>query len=100
SSAPAAPVAELEDFSPAVRRLLAENNLDPKSVPATGPKGRLTKQDVEEHLAARTPPPSDEPPPAAAPPRPVIERKKDVATVAPATPAPVAQPIMYDATGV
>jgi 2-oxoglutarate dehydrogenase E2 component (dihydrolipoamide succinyltransferase) len=40
-----------EDYSPAVRRLIAENQLDPKSIPATGPSGRLTKEDVEAYLA-------------------------------------------------
>ena len=69
----------LADFSPAVRRLVAENQLNPKSVPATGPKGRLTKEDVEAFASA---------PSASA------ERKKDVA------PAPAAQAISYDSTGI
>lgn len=38
-------------LSPAVRRLLAEHGLDPKGIVATGPGGRLTKQDVEGYLA-------------------------------------------------
>jgi 2-oxoglutarate dehydrogenase E2 component (dihydrolipoamide succinyltransferase) len=69
----------LEDFSPAVRRMVAENQLDPKSIPATGPKGRLTKEDVEAVVSA----------PLAAP-----ERKKEPA------PALTAQPIAYDSTGI
>jgi 2-oxoglutarate dehydrogenase E2 component (dihydrolipoamide succinyltransferase) len=33
-------------FSPAVRRLLAEKNLDPAQIQPTGPGGRLTKGDI------------------------------------------------------
>ena len=33
-------------LSPAVRKLVEENNLDPKAIPATGKDGRLTKADV------------------------------------------------------
>lgn len=33
-------------LSPAVRKLVEENSLDPATIPATGPKGRLTKGDV------------------------------------------------------
>src|SRR5437016_920049 len=49
SAPPAGSTAEKhgEDFSPAVRRLIEENQINPKSIPATGPGGRLTKEDVE-----------------------------------------------------
>ncbi len=58
-----------EDFSPAVRRLLSENNLDPKPIPATGPGGRLTKEDVEAYLQRRSAPLSAHlPAPPTAPP--------------------------------
>jgi 2-oxoglutarate dehydrogenase E2 component (dihydrolipoamide succinyltransferase) len=50
---PAAPTATLEDYSPAVRRLIEEHRVDPGAVPATGPGGRLTKQDVEKFVAER-----------------------------------------------
>lgn len=33
-------------LSPAVRKLVDENDLDPAAIPATGPNGRLTKGDV------------------------------------------------------
>jgi 2-oxoglutarate dehydrogenase E2 component (dihydrolipoamide succinyltransferase) len=36
--------------SPSVRRLLDEHNLEPASIPASGPDGRLTKGDVLAHL--------------------------------------------------
>ena len=36
----------LADLSPAVRRIVSEHDLDPTRIPATGPGGRLTKEDV------------------------------------------------------
>ncbi len=42
----AAPVADLSNLSPAVRRLVEEHNLNPATVAATGVGGRLTKGDV------------------------------------------------------
>lgn len=59
-------------LSPAIRRLLAEHNLDAAAIKGTGVGGRLTREDVEKHLAKA---------PAAA------EAKAPAATVA-ATPAP------------
>ncbi len=41
-------------LSPAVRRLLAEHNLDAAAVKGTGVGGRLTKEDVEKHLAQQS----------------------------------------------
>lgn len=41
---------------PAVRRLLAEHDINPESVNATGSGGRLTKGDVNDFLAKRTAP--------------------------------------------
>ena len=37
-------------FSPSVRRLMAEKNLDPAQIPGTGPGGRITKSDVVLYL--------------------------------------------------
>ncbi|HDT2219317.1 TPA: 2-oxoglutarate dehydrogenase complex dihydrolipoyllysine-residue succinyltransferase [Klebsiella variicola] len=59
-------------LSPAIRRLLAEHNLDAAAIKGTGVGGRLTREDVEKHLAKA---------PAAA------EAKGPAATAA-ATPAP------------
>ncbi len=42
---PAAPVVEM-NFSPAVRKLIAENQLDPSQITGTGRDGRITKADV------------------------------------------------------
>ena len=39
-------------LSPAIRRLLAEHNLDAAAIKGTGVGGRLTREDVEKHLAA------------------------------------------------
>ncbi|MTD40659.1 2-oxoglutarate dehydrogenase complex dihydrolipoyllysine-residue succinyltransferase [Erwinia sp. CPCC 100877] len=41
-------------LSPAVRRLLAEHNLDAAAIKGTGVGGRLTKEDVEKHLAQQS----------------------------------------------
>jgi 2-oxoglutarate dehydrogenase E2 component (dihydrolipoamide succinyltransferase) len=56
----------LEDFSPAVRRLIVEHQLDPTTIRGTGRGGRLTKEDVlsaiEAQKAAReTAPPQQQP---------------------------------------
>lgn len=37
---------DLDKLSPAVRRVVAENDLDPRLIPATGKDGRILKQDV------------------------------------------------------
>jgi 2-oxoglutarate dehydrogenase E2 component (dihydrolipoamide succinyltransferase) len=58
----AAPETQL--LSPAVRRLVAENNLDPAKVSGTGPGGRVTKGDVLLYLEGR---PAEEAARAAAP---------------------------------
>lgn len=70
-TAPVAAVAVDDVLSPAVRKLVAENNLDPAKITGTGKGGRLTKEDVDAYL------------------------KKPVAVPAPASaaPAPVAQAI-------
>ena len=38
-------------LSPAIRRLLAEHNLDASAIKGSGVGGRLTREDVEKHLA-------------------------------------------------
>ena len=58
-------------LSPAVRKLVEENDLDPAAIQATGPKGRLTKGDVVAFMEAVRPaepaPPPKTPAPARAP---------------------------------
>ncbi|MFG6654312.1 2-oxoglutarate dehydrogenase complex dihydrolipoyllysine-residue succinyltransferase [Scandinavium sp. M-37] len=53
-------------LSPAIRRLLAEHNLDAAAIKGTGVGGRLTREDVEKHLA-KAPAKTDAKAPAAAP---------------------------------
>ena len=73
--APARPAAEAVTLSPAVRKLIEENKLDPSAIAGTGKGGRLTKEDVIRHLetaASRASAPSEARPPAV-PPAPSIE---------------------------
>lgn len=43
-------VQERQILSPVVRRLLAENNIDPDDVQGTGVDGRITREDMIRHL--------------------------------------------------
>jgi 2-oxoglutarate dehydrogenase E2 component (dihydrolipoamide succinyltransferase) len=52
---PAAPPAELP-LSPSARQLIADKGLDPRDLTGTGRGGRITKEDVLGHLAARQAP--------------------------------------------
>jgi len=56
--AAAAPAAggsfELKTMSPAVRKLVDENNLDPTKIKPTGKDGRLVKEDVQKAIEAGT----------------------------------------------
>ena len=87
---PAPAMTEAEEafgpVSPLVRKMAREHNIDLRHVRGTGAGGRITKQDVENYLAARqapaalaAPAPAAAAPPAAAPPPPA----------APAAPAPL-----------
>ena len=78
-------------LSPAVRKLVAEHDLDPAAIEGTGKDGRLLKADVEAHLAAQAaaeesaaapePEPTPEPAPA---PEPRAPAPKPAAQPAPA----------------
>ncbi len=46
-----AAVAANADLSPAVRKMIADNNLNAAAIPATGKDGRITKEDVQNYLA-------------------------------------------------
>ena len=60
-------------LSPVVRRLVNEHGIDPSAVTGTGPGGRITREDILDHLdkvgsnAAPAPAPAPAPSPAAAP---------------------------------
>jgi 2-oxoglutarate dehydrogenase E2 component (dihydrolipoamide succinyltransferase) len=71
-------------LSPAVRKLVAENGLDPATIKPSGPGGRLTKGDILAHIETG----SQSAPPAAAP-----------APMAPPTPAPRVTASAPDARG-
>lgn len=52
ASKPAASLAADYPLAPSVRRLVDEHTLDPKTIPATGKNGRLTKGDVLKYVAS------------------------------------------------
>jgi len=52
---------------PAAQRLLDEHRLDASTIPASGPGGRLLKEDVQAYLANQTAPPTAAPAPAPSP---------------------------------
>lgn len=67
---PAQPAAPETTLSPAVRRMVEEHRLDPAAITATGPGGRILKEDVQRHLerasaAAAGPAPASAAPSAA-----------------------------------
>ncbi len=64
-----AEVEEAGPLSPLVRRMVREHNIDVRNLRGTGAGGRITKQDVENYLAARAgaPAPAAQPARAAAP---------------------------------
>ncbi|MFV0265256.1 MAG: 2-oxoglutarate dehydrogenase complex dihydrolipoyllysine-residue succinyltransferase [Kluyvera sp.] len=64
-----------EALSPAIRRLLAEHNLEASAIKGTGVGGRLTREDVEKHLA-KAPAKAAAAPAAAAPVAPLAGRSE------------------------
>jgi len=79
----AAPAASASDvLSPAVRKLIDDNKLNPTAIAASGKDGRLTKEDVQSYLDARVTTasaPLAAPAPVAAPaPRPTPPAPKPV----------------------
>jgi 2-oxoglutarate dehydrogenase E2 component (dihydrolipoamide succinyltransferase) len=68
----AGPGGKLEDLSPATRRIVEENRVDPSALSGTGRGGRLTKEDVQGYIASKGPQPQDngDRAPAIAPPPP------------------------------
>jgi pyruvate dehydrogenase E2 component (dihydrolipoamide acetyltransferase) len=80
-------------LSPVVRRLIAENNLDPNQIEGTGPGGRITRNDVLATIeGGRAQPAAPEAPAPAAPEAPPPAREPaPAAPQAPPAPAPVAR---------
>ncbi len=70
----AAPASDAPHLSPAVQRVVTENNLDPKAIAATGPKGNITKADAVNAISAA---PAAAPVPAAAPAAPRADQPRE-----------------------
>ena len=87
------PEPEPAPLSPAVRKLVAEHDLDPAAIEGTGKDGRLLKADVEAYLAAQAAAPEPEPAPV---PEPKPAPDKPVATPRPAAPKPAPAPPRAD----
>ncbi|MFZ9628636.1 MAG: dihydrolipoamide acetyltransferase family protein [Ilumatobacteraceae bacterium] len=93
--APSAPPATAGDnrlLSPVVRRLVNEHGLDPDDIVGTGPGGRITRDDVLDHLDRRSPGTPAVAAPPAAPPAPAPVAAAAPAPVAPTPVAPVVAP--------
>ena len=90
---PAASIAQAGDkrlLSPVVRRLINDNNLDVEAIGGTGPGGRITRDDVLDHIdAGGSTSPTPAAPAASAPPAPPAPPASAPAapTAAPAAPA-------------
>ena len=69
SAPPPAPAAEGPAATPTARKLAEQNGIDLASLTGTGPKGKITKEDVEAAIAAGggAPAPTPSPAPAASP---------------------------------
>ena len=82
-------------LSPVVRRLIADNGVDASQITGTGLGGRITRNDVEQIIQARTAGSTPEPaapsaPAPAAPSAPALAAPVAPAAAAPTAPAPVA----------
>jgi len=88
------PPSEAGPLSPLVRKMARENNIDLNQVKGTGAGGRITKQDLEGYLAARSGAPT---PQAAAPPPPPQQAVAHMAQPVnvPPPPAPYEPPAQF-----
>jgi len=77
AAAPAAPASDAPHLSPAVQRVVTENNLDPKTIAATGPKGNITKADAVNAISAAPAAPAVAPAPTAAPAAPRADQPRE-----------------------
>jgi 2-oxoglutarate dehydrogenase E2 component (dihydrolipoamide succinyltransferase) len=77
AAAPAAPASDAPHLSPAVQRVVTENNLDPKAIAATGPKGNITKADAVNAISAAPAAPAAAPAPTAAPAAPRADQPRE-----------------------
>ena len=97
-------------LSPVVRRLVAEHSINIGDLKGTGPGGRITREDVLDHIdslaggtapapAATAPAPAPAPAPAVAPAPAPAAAAPAAAPAAPVAPAPVAAPAAAPASG-
>ena len=86
ATAPAAAPSAAPKTSPAVRRIAADEGIDPAQVAASGPGGRVTKGDMLAAASAATKAPSPATAPAAAP-----AAKASAPAPAPSAPTPAPQ---------
>ena len=77
AAAPAAPASDAPHLSPAVQRVVTENNLDPRTIAATGPKGNITKADAVNAISAAPAAPAAAPAPTAAPAAPRADQPRE-----------------------
>ena len=88
-------------LSPVVRRLVNEHGLDPAQINGTGPGGRITRDDVLDHIDATGSKPAATPAAPAAAPAPAPAPAAPAAKEAPAAaPAPAPAPAAAAAPGV
>lgn len=88
-AAPAsAPAAADPRVMPAAQRALQDHGLNASQVPATGPGGRLLKEDVVRHVSQGVSPAPVAPPAPAAPIAPAAPTKTVTGTLAPPVPTP------------
>jgi 2-oxoglutarate dehydrogenase E2 component (dihydrolipoamide succinyltransferase) len=91
AAAVAAGVDDNRLLSPVVRRLVAEHNIDTASLVGPGPGGRITREDVLDHIdrnGLKTTPTVAAPAPVVTAPAPVVTAPAPVVTA----PAPVSRP--------
>jgi len=79
-------------LSPLVRKMAREHNIDLAQVRGTGAGGRITKQDLENYLAARMQPAPQAPAPAPPPPPPQPQAPPPQMAVQPVVSVPPPQP--------
>ncbi len=71
-------VSEAPKLSPAVRKMIADNNLDAASIPASGKDGRISKEDVQKVIDSAGAAPAPAAPKAPAAPRETSMREERV----------------------
>ena len=84
--------AGLDDLSPAVRRLVEENDVDPSTIVGTGRGGRIIKQDVLAYLKERERDGDGVVKPSPAPPTPAKPAASETPSTAAAAPARAPKP--------